>query len=162
MVIEERTGAPACLRLASTSLLALFAQSQPQPGERIDVRYRWHTPDHGYQRWRPSSTAQRRWIFPPSVGKRPTKRPGTRRGAWPSLSQGPLNRHRRLHDPAHQAALDASGRRPPGDPFEAVTHRNTCLVQGKCADAMATCAVDHEERNDTDATICGECFRSCD
>ena len=52
IVIEERTGAPVCLRLASTSLLARFAQSQPQPGERIDVRYRWHTPDHGYQRWR--------------------------------------------------------------------------------------------------------------
>jgi hypothetical protein len=52
IVIEERTGAPVCLRLASTSLLALFAQSQPHPGERIDVRYRWHTPDHSYQRWR--------------------------------------------------------------------------------------------------------------
>lgn len=52
IVIEERTGEPVCLRLASTSLLALFAQSQPHPGERIDVRYRWHTPDHAYQRWR--------------------------------------------------------------------------------------------------------------
>src|SRR5918999_643179 len=31
IVSEERTGAPVCLRLASTSLLALFAQSQPQP-----------------------------------------------------------------------------------------------------------------------------------
>jgi hypothetical protein len=52
IVTEERTGERVCLRLASTSLLALFAQHQPQPGERIDVRYRWHAPDHGYSRWR--------------------------------------------------------------------------------------------------------------
>jgi hypothetical protein len=52
IVTEERTGEQVCLRLASTSLLALFAQSQPHPGERIDVRYRWHAPDHSYQRWR--------------------------------------------------------------------------------------------------------------
>jgi hypothetical protein len=52
IVIEERTGEQVCLRLASTSLLALFAQSQPQPGERIDVRYRWKASDHAYQRWR--------------------------------------------------------------------------------------------------------------
>ena len=52
MVTEERTGERVCLRLASTSLLALFAQSQPHPGERIDVRYRWHAPDQTYQRWR--------------------------------------------------------------------------------------------------------------
>jgi hypothetical protein len=52
MVTEERTGERVCLRLASTSLLALFAQSQPHPGERIDVRYRWHAPDQAYQRWR--------------------------------------------------------------------------------------------------------------
>jgi hypothetical protein len=52
IVSEERTGAPVCLRLASTSLLALFAPSQPQPGERIDVRDRWKASDHAYQRWR--------------------------------------------------------------------------------------------------------------
>jgi hypothetical protein len=52
IVTEERTGERVCLRLASTSLLALFAQSQPHPGERIDVRYRWHAPDQTYQRWR--------------------------------------------------------------------------------------------------------------
>jgi hypothetical protein len=52
MVTEERTGERVCLRLASTSLLALFAQSQPHPGERIDVRSRWHAPDQAYQRWR--------------------------------------------------------------------------------------------------------------
>ncbi len=51
MVTDERTGERVRLRLASTSLLALFAQSQPHPGERIDVRYRWHAPGHGYQRW---------------------------------------------------------------------------------------------------------------
>jgi hypothetical protein len=32
IVIEARTGARIRLRLASTSLLALFAQSQPHPG----------------------------------------------------------------------------------------------------------------------------------
>jgi hypothetical protein len=52
IVIEARTGARIRLRLASTSLLALFAQSQPHPGERIEVRFRWHAPDHAYQRWR--------------------------------------------------------------------------------------------------------------
>jgi hypothetical protein len=52
IVTEVWTGEQVSLRLASTSLLALFAQYQPQPGERIDVRYRWHAPDHGYQRWR--------------------------------------------------------------------------------------------------------------
>jgi hypothetical protein len=51
MVTDERTGERVRLRLASTSLLALFAQQQPHPGERIDVRYRWHAPGHGYQRW---------------------------------------------------------------------------------------------------------------
>jgi hypothetical protein len=52
IVTEARTGEQVSLRLASTCLLWLFAQYQPHPGERIDVRYRWHAPDHGYQRWR--------------------------------------------------------------------------------------------------------------
>jgi hypothetical protein len=52
IVTEERTGEQVSVQLASTSLLALFAQQQPHPGARIDVRYRGHTPDHGYQRWR--------------------------------------------------------------------------------------------------------------
>jgi hypothetical protein len=52
IVTEERTGRQVGVRLASTSLLALFAQHQPRPGARIDVRYRWHAPGHGYQRWR--------------------------------------------------------------------------------------------------------------
>ena len=52
IVTEERTGEPISVQLASTSLLALFAEQQPHPGARIDVRYRWHAPDHGYQRWR--------------------------------------------------------------------------------------------------------------
>jgi hypothetical protein len=51
IVTEELTGERVRLQLASTSLLALFAQQQPHPGDWIDVRYRWHTPDHGYQRW---------------------------------------------------------------------------------------------------------------
>jgi hypothetical protein len=52
LVTEERTGEPVSLPLASTSVLALFAQHQPHPGERIDVRYRWHAPGHDDQRWR--------------------------------------------------------------------------------------------------------------
>jgi hypothetical protein len=52
MVTEARTGERVRLRLTSTSLLALFAQQQPHPGERIDVRYRCKAPDQAYQRWR--------------------------------------------------------------------------------------------------------------
>lgn len=52
IVTEERTGTRVRLQLASTSLLALFTQHQPHPGERIDVRYRWDAPNHAYQRWR--------------------------------------------------------------------------------------------------------------
>jgi hypothetical protein len=52
IVTEEQTGEQVSMQLASTSLLALFAEQQPHPGARIDVRYRGHTPDHGYQRWR--------------------------------------------------------------------------------------------------------------
>jgi hypothetical protein len=52
VITEELTGEQVILRLASTSLLSLFARHQPHPGERIDVRYRWQAPDHGYQRWR--------------------------------------------------------------------------------------------------------------
>jgi len=51
IVTEERTGEQVGVQLVSTSLLALFAQQQPHPGAWIDVRYRGHTPDHGYQRW---------------------------------------------------------------------------------------------------------------
>lgn len=52
IVTQERTGEQVRVQLASTSLLALFAEQQPHPGARIDVRYRWHAPGHGYQRWR--------------------------------------------------------------------------------------------------------------
>jgi hypothetical protein len=52
IVTEERTGEQVGLRLASTSLLALFAEQQPHPGARIEVRYRWQTLGHSYQRWR--------------------------------------------------------------------------------------------------------------
>jgi hypothetical protein len=52
IVTEERTGEQVSLQLASTSLLALFAEQQPHPGARIEVRYRGHTLGHGYQRWR--------------------------------------------------------------------------------------------------------------
>jgi hypothetical protein len=52
IVTEELTGEQVRVQLASTSLLALFAQQQPHPGARIDVRYRWYAPDQAYQRWR--------------------------------------------------------------------------------------------------------------
>jgi hypothetical protein len=52
IVTDQLTGERVRLPLASTSLLALFAQQQPQPGEWIDVRYRWKAPDQPYQRWR--------------------------------------------------------------------------------------------------------------
>jgi hypothetical protein len=52
IVTKELTGTQVRLQLASTILLAQFAQQQPRPGEWIDVRYRWKAPDHGYQRWR--------------------------------------------------------------------------------------------------------------
>lgn len=52
IVTEERTGEQVSLQLASTSLLALFAEQQPHQGARIEVRYRWHTLGHSYQRWR--------------------------------------------------------------------------------------------------------------
>jgi hypothetical protein len=51
IVRKERTGEQVSVQLASTSVLALFAQHQPHPGERIDVRYRWHAPGRSYQRW---------------------------------------------------------------------------------------------------------------
>jgi hypothetical protein len=52
ILTEARTGEQISLQLASTSLLALFAQHQPHLGEWIDVRYRWKAPDQTYQRWR--------------------------------------------------------------------------------------------------------------
>jgi len=52
IVTDVWTGERVRLPLTSTSLLALFAEQQPHPGARIDVHYRGHTPDHGYQRWR--------------------------------------------------------------------------------------------------------------
>jgi hypothetical protein len=51
IVAEEQTGELVGVQLASTSLLSLFVQHQPHPGVRIDVRYRGHTADYGYQRW---------------------------------------------------------------------------------------------------------------
>jgi hypothetical protein len=52
VVTEAQTGERVGLRLASACLLALFAQYQPHPGDRIDVRYRWNAPNQSYQRWR--------------------------------------------------------------------------------------------------------------
>jgi hypothetical protein len=83
MVTDELTGERVRLRLASTSLLALFAQQQPHPGERMEVRYRWQAPGHGYQRWRLLMDRPETLDFSPWVAKRPTRHPGhrERRGA---------------------------------------------------------------------------------
>ena len=77
MVTEARAGEQVRLRLASTSLLALFAQQQPHPGERMEVRYRWQAPGYGYERWRLVMDPPRRSTGPLWGGKRPTRRPDT-------------------------------------------------------------------------------------
>ena len=87
IVTEERTGEPVSVQLASTSLLALFAEQQPHTGARIDVRYRGHTPDDGYQRWRLVMDCPAPLEWSPLGGKRPTRRPGTRGDGWSSPSQ---------------------------------------------------------------------------
>jgi hypothetical protein len=46
IVTEERTGEQVSLRLASMSLLALFAQHQPHPGERMDLSQPEAYPGH--------------------------------------------------------------------------------------------------------------------
>ncbi len=83
MVTEARTGAQRSLRLASMSLLALFAQQQPHPGAQITVRYRRHDPDHAYQRWRLHMDRPAPLKFSPRGGNCPTRRPGTGSGAGP-------------------------------------------------------------------------------
>ena len=111
IVTEERTGEQVSVQLASTSLLALFAEHQPHPGARIDVRYRGHTPDDGYQRWRLLMDRPAPLEWSPLGGKRPTRRPGTGSGVWSSPSQDRRRTHRRWYEPDHKAARDA--RRPP-------------------------------------------------
>jgi hypothetical protein len=69
IVTEEQTGEPVSLPLASTSVLALFAQQQPHPGERIEVRYRWQAPGHGYERWRLLMDRHKRLDFSPLGGE---------------------------------------------------------------------------------------------
>jgi hypothetical protein len=83
IVTEARTGQRVSLRLASTSLLSLFAQHQPHPGERIDVRYRWNAPDHSYQRWRLSVDRPETLDFSPLGGEASDEAPWRRerRGA---------------------------------------------------------------------------------
>lgn len=51
IVSEEPRGERVSLWLSSTSLLSLFAQHQPKPGERISVRYRWGDRGKAYSRW---------------------------------------------------------------------------------------------------------------
>ena len=77
IVTEARTGEQVRVPLASTSLLALFAQQQPHPGARIDLRYRWHAPDQAYQRWRLRMDRPALLELSPLGGKCPTRRPGT-------------------------------------------------------------------------------------
>jgi hypothetical protein len=82
IVTEEQTGEQVGLRLASTHVLALFAQHQPYPDEQIDVRYRWHARDHSSQRWRFLMDRPETLDCSPR-GKYPTRRlgAGERRGA---------------------------------------------------------------------------------
>ena len=91
IVTEARTGERVCLRLASTSLLALFVQHQPHPGERINVRYRWHAPDHGYQRWRLLIERPERLDLSPLGGEASDEAPWhqERRGAIASAGSTP-------------------------------------------------------------------------
>jgi hypothetical protein len=87
IVTEERTGEQVSLQLASTSLLALFAEQQPHPGARIEVRYRWHTLSHGYQRWRLLTDRPVPLELSPLGGEASDEAPwhrGRRRGAAPA------------------------------------------------------------------------------
>jgi hypothetical protein len=83
IVTEARTGEQVSLQLASTSLLSLFTQYQPHPGERIDVRYRCNAPDYGYQRWRLSVVRLETLDFSPLGGEASDEAPWHRgkRGA---------------------------------------------------------------------------------
>jgi hypothetical protein len=83
IITEERTGERVSLRLASTSLLALFAQQQPHPGARITVRYRWHALGHDYQRWRLLMDRPKTLDFSPLGGEASDEAPWhrERRGA---------------------------------------------------------------------------------
>jgi hypothetical protein len=69
IVSEEPTGERVSLWLSSTSLLSLFAQHRPQPGERISVRYRWRGADHGYSRWILSVDCRETLDFSPLGGE---------------------------------------------------------------------------------------------
>ena len=101
IVTEERTGEQVSLQLASTSLLALFAEQQPQPGARIEVRYRWHTPDHGYQRWRLRTDRPAPLDWSPLGGEASDVAPWHREPHGVSASQDRRSMHRRLYAPEH-------------------------------------------------------------
>jgi hypothetical protein len=89
IVTEERTGERVSLRLASTSLLALFVQYQPHPGERIDVRYRWNAQDHSYQRWRLLMDRPELLDFSPLGGEASDEAPWHRESRVASAVAGP-------------------------------------------------------------------------
>jgi len=96
IVREAQTGEQVSLRLASMCLLSLFAQYQPRPGDRIDVRYRWNAPDRSYQRWRLFMDRLGTLDFSPLGGEvsdeapwqREPRRAGTIAGSMPHTVEG--------------------------------------------------------------------------
>jgi hypothetical protein len=101
IVTEERTGEQVRVPLASTSLLALFAEQQPHPGARIDVRYRWHAPDHDYQRWRLRMDRPAPLEWSPLGGEASDEAPWHREPHGVSASQDRHRTHRRVSAPEH-------------------------------------------------------------
>jgi hypothetical protein len=87
IVTEAQTGEQVGLRLASMCLLSLFAQYQPRPGDRIDVRYRWNAPDRSYQRWRLFMDRLETLDFSPLGGEVSDEAPGSRSRAGLAPSQ---------------------------------------------------------------------------
>jgi hypothetical protein len=69
VVRQEPTGEEVRLWLSSTSLLSLFAQYRPLPGERICVRYRWRGPGKAYSRWMLSVDCRQGLDFSPLGGE---------------------------------------------------------------------------------------------
>jgi hypothetical protein len=113
IVTEAQTGEQVSLRLASMCLLSLFAQYQPRPGDRIDVRYRWNAPDRSYQRWRLFMDRLETLDFSPLGGEvsdeapwqRESRRAGAVAGSTPHTVEGWVLR-RASTPSAHDAGRD--------------------------------------------------------
>jgi hypothetical protein len=112
IVIETQTGEQVSLRLASMRLLSLFAQYQPHPGERIDVRYRWNAPDQEYQRWRLRIDHSEGLDFSPLGGEASDEAPWNRElhGAGAVAESTPHTGEGLVLQPAPH--LERRGRRP--------------------------------------------------